>query len=80
MPDGWKGPIVGYYLPKNAIPQSFNTLVEAIEVANTLESCKGITMDRNGVYKLRCMTGGKPVKSSKNDTSWIKSTSYLTDR
>ena len=78
LPDGWKGPIIGYYLPKNVITKSFNTFIEAIEAANEIDSCKGITMDQNGAYKLRCMAGGKPVKSTKNDTSWIKSTIALT--
>ena len=73
LPTGWDGPLIGYYLPKNASNKSFLTLIEAMELANTIPKCKGITMNRNGIYKLRCMFGGKPVKTSKNDISWIKS-------
>ena len=76
IPEGWSGPFKGYYLAKNASNKSYRTLIEAIEVAVTLNKCLGITMDRNGVYKLREMLGGSPVRSTKDDVSWTKSIAF----
>jgi hypothetical protein len=76
IPEGWSGPFKGYYLAKNATNKSYHTLIEAIEVAVTMNNCLGITMDRNGVYKLREMVGGSPIRSTKDDISWTKSIAF----
>ena len=79
LPKGWSGPFNGYYLAKNATSRSYKSLAEAIEGSSEYPECKGITRDRNGVFKLRVMVGGYPIKTTRNDTSWVKGEIQMED-
>ena len=75
-PDGWNGPHEGKYLHKMASGSArgvgkFPTFSEAVEAANALDTCGGITYDKKLGYQLR--VGTDPITHSDGDVvSWTK--------
>ena len=75
-PDGWNGPHEGKYLHKMAAGSArgvgkFPTFAEAVEAANALDTCGGITYDKKLGYQLR--VGTDPITHSDGDVvSWTK--------
>ena len=73
LPEGWSGPFTGYYLAANADGRkTYPTLSQAIKVAESVDSCMGITRNSKGRFSLRKMDGEKPIATNKGDTSWVK--------
>jgi len=75
-PDGWNGPHEGKYLHKMAAGSArgvgkFQTFADALEAANALDTCGGITYDKKLGYQLR--VGTDPITHSDGDVvSWTK--------
>ena len=79
-PDGWSGPFKGYYCSANANgKKTYTTLADAIEIAQDMDDCMGITRNAKGKYSLRKMDGGRPFPTEKGDISWTKGDCELQD-
>ena len=78
-PDGWNGPHEGKILYKT-IPGytargvgKFATFAEAVEVANGLDTCGGITFDNKNGYQLRVGSDpNTPPSSTNGEVCWVK--------
>ena len=77
-PEGWSGPFEKKYLWQNAKLdgkcQTFKKFEDAIEAANKMENCGGITKAGNG-YSLRIgpeLRNQNPLKASSAQASWTK--------
>ena len=75
-PEGWSGPLHGYYLYQNVAGtmKKFKNFEDAVEAANANPECMGITKTSSGAYSLRKMAGGTPLQSptGKCEVSWVK--------
>jgi len=79
-PEGWTGPHNGMCLKDNAVKWGgwgvgkFSTFPEAVEAANALDTCGGITYNKNHGYQLRVGTKGPITQSSEGVfcVSWVK--------
>jgi len=78
-PEGWNGPHEGKILYKT-IPGytargvgKFATFAEAVEVANGLDTCGGITFDNKNGYQLRVGSDpNTPPNSTNGEVCWAK--------
>jgi hypothetical protein len=79
-PDGWTGPQNGMCLKKNAVKWggwgvgTFPTFPEAVEAANALDTCGGITYNKIHGYQLRVGTKGPITQPPTGEfcVSWVK--------
>ena len=75
-PEGWSGPLKGYYLYQNADGRkTYKIFADAVEAANSNPVCMGITQTSSGSFSLRKMEGGSPIQSPDGrnwEVSWVK--------
>ena len=80
-PEGWSAPHNGKYLLKNAVKWGgwgvgkFPTFLEAVDAANALDTCGGITYNKKHGYQLRVGTKGPMTPQAERGefcVSWVK--------
>jgi len=80
-PEGWSGPYNGMYLKNNVVKWGgawgvgkFPTFLEAVDAANALDTCGGITYNKNYGYQLRVGTKGPITQPVDWEfcVSWVK--------
>lgn len=74
LPQGWSGPFKGKYLEVYTYSyksrDNYDTLEQALEAADKVEKCGGVTYSKKYGFTLR--NGNNPVGDKESHISWTK--------